>query len=133
MGDLIESLIGGVFDVFLYTYFLRQGKALKKTTGVFLLESLDLTDFLTLGLIDFLGWIEIIPFWFLFFTLLDKRDEESFTSKKTSLSITDQKQDKDQSEKINLKYPYCRAEISPEQQICEGCGKELFKKRKLKT
>lgn len=127
-GDLIESLVGGIFDLFLFSWFLRQGKSFKQTTGILILESLDLTDFFTLGLIDFLGWIEIIPFWYLFFTYFVREEEKKDFMEKINISSTNVTEDGKTIQKIST-CPYCGAEMSANQVICEHCGKELLKGR----
>lgn len=118
-GDLIESIIGTLFDLLLLYWLFDDDDIRFNAIWIFLLELLDLSDFFTLGLIDVLGWIELFPFWFLFYKSLKiKAKSENGGISPTKPSISMKKVRKKKKQFCNI----CGAQIKENVRICENCG-----------
>ncbi len=64
-GDYFESIVGGAFDVLLFIWMFQviRGNAI----WLLALECIDLTDLFTRGFWDVFGWVEVLPFWYLYY------------------------------------------------------------------
>ena len=128
-GDIFESLIGGIIDIILFKrYYKRFGE---NSIYILLIESIDLTDFATMGMLDILGWIEMIPFWLIFFSKSNKKID---LPKETSHSHLSSPKSDDKDEEINeKKHPKkaqnqcneCGKVNPPNLSLCEKCGSIL--------
>ena len=121
-GDLIESIIGGIFDILLLVWMFKDEDIHYNAIWIFLLETLDITDFITMGQIDILGWIEVIPFWVIGFWYF-KSQKTIKTLKETITKIEGIPLDKNK----DLHCKTCGSNTTPEMKICEKCGTELKK------
>ena len=136
-GDLVESIIGGIFDVMLLVWMFQDKDIGINAIWIFFLETLDLTDFLTMGVFDVIGWVEMVPFWVIGFRVLKlpevkalKQELTAKAKKALKLEPLEKPEEMSESKKESReeKYcPFCNAETSPEMKICEMCGAELKK------
>lgn len=130
-GDLIESIIGGLFDLILF-YWMFQDKDIRfNAIWILLLELFDLGDFATMGLVDIIGWIEVIPFWVIGFRLLKSREVQELKEDISKKAKKILKSVEKTPEIIKEMFcPHCNSIITPEMRICESCGIEINLKDK---
>ncbi|MCP4761773.1 MAG: hypothetical protein GY870_08325 [archaeon] len=127
-GDVYESIIGGLFDVVLLIILLKTVNSYKNKNKkiyvimVFLIELIDLTDFFTLGITDFLGWVEIFPFWILISKWLNSNSEFKKQDVASNNNIVENL-------KENVICSSCNTENYHKNTICETCGVLLIDKQ----
>ena len=142
IGDILESGLSFCIDLFLlYKLSPLYGS---KARWVFFLEQLDLTDFFSGGLVDLLGWVELIPFWVLLYlyfqpqvTQFEKIPNEerkgaqkplsppSFTISSDSITGSNSKTAEkvvNSSESDRWLCSMCGEFNPPSNKICERCG-----------
>lgn len=73
LGDAVECLVGGFLDIWVFSRLLlltrlshHHPRARRYLVGILVLEFLDVTDLFMLGVVDLLGWIELLPWWWIF-------------------------------------------------------------------
>lgn len=114
-GDAIESPISLllelliIFRLFSVAASFRNGRLVMFI--IIILEFFDLTDLIMGGAVDFLGWVEIIPFWTLFVWYNEERFMERSASSDGELE--------------RWGCPECGTKNPGTARICETCGYQI--------
>jgi len=128
LGDYFESIVGGAFDVLLFIWMFQVIRT--NAIWILLLECIDLTDLITKGRWDVVGWIEVLPFWYFYYkdyTLELRASERKLEIlEDTNLSKLSAAQ-KSQQPMIETKKvcPGCGNKIPYKLEACELCGAKL--------
>ena len=126
LGDIFESIIGGIFDLLLFYWLLKDKDIGFHALWIFAIEMIDLTDFLTMGYVDTFGWIELFPLWYIMFIVLKTQAKQDEVGEESTISHESDKA----KEKIEMQLscPYCGEIINEDITVCESCG-TIFKEK----
>ena len=132
LGDYFESIVGGSFDLLLLIWMYPIIR--RNAIWLFILECIDLTDLITVGWWDVLGWIELFPFWYFYYK--DFTIEMNIKEKKLALlensnvsKLSAAQNTPKPTIETEQNCPECGNKIPFNSKVCELCGAKL-KKRK---
>lgn len=132
MGDPFESAMGGVFDLLLGYWYLKDKRIGKQVIPILLLECIDVADLFTPGFFDVIGWIELVPFWFLFYRRflndlkLFEETRETILEEKSPVLRKNQLNNVSMEKNEFLLCRECGAVVKKNMTLCEACGKDII-------